>query len=195
MEENPDAGLCTGQMYNSDKSFHHSFNYFPTLRLKIFGSSIMRLFSTCNYPSKKRKYMTPIIVPSITGAAMFIKSEVFSKIGGFDPNYFLYCEEEDLCYRIKANSYNVYLVPDAKFIHHMGKSTNRNNDNAKEYYISLLYFIRKYYTNIEYTSLKFIYFFKNLKKFYRGVEYIKLAFFILQGAPLKYSLRFKQKPV
>jgi GT2 family glycosyltransferase len=35
MEENPDAGTCTAQMYSCDKPFHHSFNYFTTLKLNF----------------------------------------------------------------------------------------------------------------------------------------------------------------
>lgn len=193
MKANQGAGICTGQMFRSDRSFHHSFNYFPDVKLKIFGPSLLRKISPADYPSKKIRYDSPLRVPFVTGAAMFVDSFVFSQIGGFDTNFFLYCEEEDLCYRIRKNGQDAYLVPDAMFIHHIGKSTQRNFLFERENYISLLYFFRKHYSYASYLMLKAFYFFKNGKKFYSNREYLKLAFFIIKGAPMKYSLRYKQE--
>jgi len=193
MQTNPDAGVCTGQMFRSDLSFHHSFDYFPGLKLKIFGSSLLRIFSPTNYPSIKARYDEPLQVPTVTGSAMFVDFTAFSKIGGFDTNFFLYCEEEDICYRFRKSGYTAYLVPDARFVHHFGKSTQRNFLFERENYISLLYLLRKHYSYPEYFLLKAIYFFKIVKKFYRSREYSKLAFFILKGAPMSFSMRYNQE--
>jgi GT2 family glycosyltransferase len=192
MQISKDAGICTGQMFRSDHSFHHSFNYFPGLKLKIFGSSLLRAFSPSNYPSRKINYDGVLKVPFVTGAAMFVDSNEFSKIGGLDTNFFLYCEEEDICYRLKKTGHAAYLVPEARFIHHIGKSSQRNFLFERENCISLLYFFRKHYSYPEYLLLKAFYFFKFGKKFYRSREYLKLAFFILKGAPMKYSLRYSE---
>jgi len=193
MQEHPDAGLCCGQMYNSDMSFHHSFGYFPAISLKLLGSSAARLFSAGAYPKRKVKYSEPVQVPLVTGAAMFVDFRKLAEIGGFDTNYFLYCEEEDVAKRLQQKGYTCYMQPEAKFIHHMGKSTSRNYAILRENYISLLYYHRKHHTYLAYTLFKFIYFFKNIKRFYKGLIYIKLAFFILKGAPLTYSLKHSQK--
>jgi GT2 family glycosyltransferase len=193
MEAEPSAGICTGQMFNTDLSFHHSFNYFPKLSVRLFGSGMLRLLFPKSYPSKKIHYSNPVSVPSITGAAMFVRSEAFSGVGGFDTSYFLYCEEEDLCYRMRQAGYEVYLVPDAQFVHHMGKSTSRNLAIRREYYISLFYFFRKNYCIPSIKLLSLLYFFKHFKKSLKNSDEAKLAFFILKGAPARYSLRFKQK--
>jgi GT2 family glycosyltransferase len=192
MLANRDAGICTGQMYSGDKTPHHSFDYFPDLKTKVFGSSILRLFKPADYPSLKIKYTAALKVPMVTGAAMFVNSKIFRETGGFDTNFFLYCEEEDFCYRLKRSGYSAYLVPAAEFIHYMGKSTRRNFDFEYENYISLVYFFRKHNSYLGYTILKVIYAFKIFKKFYRNLEYIKLSYFILKGAPMQSSMRFKQ---
>lgn len=193
MIENKNAGICTGQMYNTDKTFHHSFSYFPTLSLKLFGSSLLRLFDPAKYPKRKKVYVNPLQVDFVTGAAMFIDYSKFSQIGGFDTNYFLYCEEEDIAMKLKLAGYSAYLNPEAKFIHHMGKSTKRNLEIEKENYISLLYYHRKYSSRIVYLLLKSMYFFKMIRKFYKHPDYVRLAFFILYGANLENSMRHKKK--
>lgn len=193
MKARPEVGICTGQMYDGNLDFHHSFGYFPTLSLRLLGPSLLRLFSPEKYPEKKIKYQQPLPVPSITGAAMFIDREKFAVIGGFDTTYFLYCEEEDVCWRMRQAGYEVFLVPAAGFKHHMGKSTTRNFAVELENYISLLYYHRKFNSYPAYLVLKLLYFFKNIKKVFRNRLYGKLAFYILAGAPMKYSLKHKQR--
>jgi GT2 family glycosyltransferase len=193
MKEHDTVGICSGQMYNTDQSFHKSFSYFPTVGMKLLGPGFLRLFNKAKYPKSKKEYTTPLKVDFVTGAAMFVDFEKFASIGGFDTNMFLYCEEEELTLRLNKNGYSAYLNPEAKFIHHMGKSTNRNLNVEKENYISLLYYQRKHNSVLSYSILKFFYFFKHIKKTYKHLDYLKLAIFILRGAPMKYSLKHKQK--
>ena len=193
MKSKPDAGIVTGQMYNSDRTFHHSFGYFPTLRLHILGTALLRLFNPDKYLKKNIQYSEPFKVDLVTGAAMFIDYHKFVETGGFDTTYFLYCEEEDIAMRLRKNNYLAYVVPSAKFIHHSGKSTNRSLEIEKENYISLMYYHKKFNGIITYTFLKLFYFLKNLRKFYKNSNYLKLAIFILFNAKMKNSLKFKQK--
>lgn len=193
METHPGAGLCTGQMYNSDGSFHHSFGYFPSLWLKIAGPTALRFFHPKAYPDKKKVYTEPLPVSLVTGAAMFVRSAAFDRIGGFDTCHFLYCEEEDVALRLKKAGYSTWLVPEGRFIHHAGKSTTQSYDIKKEYYVSLLYYHRKHASRLEYVLLKGVYFFKNFKKCWKHRDYLKLAFFVLVGAGLEHSLRHQQQ--
>ena len=193
MKSNKNSGICTGQMFNTDLSFHHSFNYFPTLATRLFGTGLMRLIKPENYPKKQIEYNNPLKVNYVTGAAMFIDYAKIAEIGGFDTNYFLYCEEEDIAMLMKQNNYDIYLVPEAKFVHHMGKSTIRNFNIEKENYISRLYFHKKHSNTLAYSLHKFLYFLKNIKKFYKDINFIKLSFFIIFGAKMKYSMKHKQK--
>ncbi len=67
-----------------------------------------------------------------TGACMFIKSEVFNTLNGFDEDYFAHQEEVDLCWRAKNNGYKVYYVG-ASRIFHLGGSTLSNMNPKKTY--------------------------------------------------------------
>ena len=67
-----------------------------------------------------------------TGACMFIKSEVFKALGGFDEDYFAHQEEVDLCWRAQNTGYKVYYVG-ASEVYHLGGSTLSNMNPKKTY--------------------------------------------------------------
>jgi GT2 family glycosyltransferase len=192
MKNNKSVGLCSGQMYSPDKKMMKSINYLPTLSLKILGNSTMRLFNKEKYPDYKCEYEEPIRVQCLAGASMFFDRKIFCEIGGFDLSYFLYCEEEDLAKALENYGYDVYLIPSAKFTHHLSKSTTLNYKSEREFYISLMYYFRKHNNYINYLFLKKFYFLKLLRKFYKAGKYAHLAFFVLMGAPQKKSLRYEQ---
>jgi len=67
-----------------------------------------------------------------TGACMFIKSDVFATLGGFDDDYFAHQEEVDLCWRAQNNGYKVYYVGASK-VFHLGGSTLNNMNPRKTF--------------------------------------------------------------
>lgn len=67
-----------------------------------------------------------------TGACMFIKSEVFKALNGFDEDYFAHQEEVDLCWRAKNAGHKVYYVGDSK-VFHLGGSTLSNMNPKKTF--------------------------------------------------------------
>jgi len=50
-------------------------------------------------------------------AGIFIRRDVFDKIGGFDEKMFLYGEDRDLCWRVFLQGYDIAGVPAAEFRH------------------------------------------------------------------------------
>lgn len=50
-------------------------------------------------------------------AAIFIRSNLFQKIGGFDPDFFLYGEDMDICWRVHLLGYKIAPALEAKFRH------------------------------------------------------------------------------
>ncbi|PWL38786.1 dTDP-Rha--alpha-D-GlcNAc-pyrophosphate polyprenol alpha-3-L-rhamnosyltransferase [Flagellimonas aquimarina] len=67
-----------------------------------------------------------------TGACMFIKSDVFRSLKGFDEDYFAHQEEIDLCWRAKNSNYKVYYVGKSQ-VYHLGGSTLKNMDPKKTF--------------------------------------------------------------
>jgi len=59
----------------------------------------------------------------LIGAALFMRVEIFSKIGFFDKNIFLYYEDDELCYRVEKNGYKNVVIPSAIAFHIGGQSS------------------------------------------------------------------------
>ncbi|MCB0632385.1 MAG: bifunctional riboflavin kinase/FAD synthetase [Saprospiraceae bacterium] len=57
-----------------------------------------------------------------SGAALFIRSDLFHRIGGFDADYFAHAEEIDLCWRLKRAGYKIQVVPES-VVYHLGGGT------------------------------------------------------------------------
>lgn len=192
MEQHPKVSMCSGQMHDEHKHSVHTFGYLPTLPLLLLGSGTMRLFQPQKYLPKKAVYDEPVEVQMITGASMFVRGDRFRAINGMDTNLFLYCEEEDLAIRMRKDSSACYLVPEAKFIHFGGKSTQRRFAIEREYYLSLLYYHRKHHSILAYPLFSLIYAFRLLRKFYKKnyTLNLKLAYFVLCGAPMNRSIRY-----
>ena len=61
----------------------------------------------------------------VVGAALLVRREVVTQLGGFDEGYFMYSEELDLCRRIKKAGWQIVYLPSAQIIHHEGKSSEQ----------------------------------------------------------------------
>ncbi len=57
-----------------------------------------------------------------SGACMFVKSEVFKKIGGFYDYYYMHQEDIDLCWRAHNSGFKIYACP-ASVVYHIGGGT------------------------------------------------------------------------
>ncbi|HON18395.1 MAG TPA: glycosyltransferase family 2 protein [Salinivirgaceae bacterium] len=79
-----------------------------------------------------RQYDSTIPIFWASGACMFIKAELFHKVGGFDENFFAHMEEIDLCWRLKNLGYDIYNVHNS-IVYHVGGGTLPNENPRKIY--------------------------------------------------------------
>lgn len=62
-------------------------------------------------------------VDYLQGACMMVSKDAFHAVGGFDTDFFLYCEEEDLCERLSKRGAVCRYVPQAVVRHSVGGSS------------------------------------------------------------------------
>jgi N-acetylglucosaminyl-diphospho-decaprenol L-rhamnosyltransferase len=55
------------------------------------------------------------------GAAWLVPRVAWQEIGGFDPDYFLYAEDMDFCWRLQAVGREVLALPGVTILHHQGE--------------------------------------------------------------------------
>jgi GT2 family glycosyltransferase len=67
-----------------------------------------------------------------TGACMFVRSEIFSELWGFDSKFFAHMEEVDLCWRMKNLGYKIMAVP-SSVVYHVGGGTLNKVSPRKTY--------------------------------------------------------------
>ncbi|MDP2587179.1 MAG: glycosyltransferase family 2 protein [bacterium] len=79
----------------------------------------------------------------VSGGAMIIKASDFERVGGFDPMYFLYVDDIDICRRVRGSAGQVWYCAEALVLHDYGSSGSR--EHAQRYTTQgLLYFAKKY---------------------------------------------------
>jgi N-acetylglucosaminyl-diphospho-decaprenol L-rhamnosyltransferase len=59
----------------------------------------------------------------VSGCAFAMTREVFTALGGFDSEFFMFCEDLDLCWRALLHGYKVRVVSGARARHRGGGST------------------------------------------------------------------------
>ena len=62
----------------------------------------------------------------VVGCALFMSKDFFKFIGGFDKDFFMYFEDNDLCDRIYKNNKSILEIPESKMIHIQGSSSKSN---------------------------------------------------------------------
>lgn len=70
-------------------------------------------------------YPYPFKVDAVSGTAMLIKREVLEQVGSFDPDWFFYYEDLELCLRARGAGFSTWLHPSARVLHRGGGTMGR----------------------------------------------------------------------
>lgn len=89
-----------------------------------------RLFETVEKDTGQ--YDDSIEVFWATGAALFVRSNIYHRLGGLDEDFFAHMEEIDFCWRIKNQGYKVMINPKS-VVYHIGGGTLPKNNELKTY--------------------------------------------------------------
>ncbi len=193
MDENPRAGLASGITFDAEGSFRANWHPAPHLAELFLGRSLMRRFYPRRYLDRRRIPTTSIEVEEVGGAALYVRAEAFFDIGGFDPFFFLYCEEEDLALRLRHAGWSVWVTPAARIEHAMRGSTPKDIAYRREFFISFFHYFRKHHAWPVAFVMRMLYVLKLLRRSRREPGASVLAWFVFKGANPSASLRFRQR--
>lgn len=92
----------------------------------------------------------PLRTGWINGAALMIRTGLLRELGGFDPRFFLYWEETDLCKRVLDRGFEIWALGSALAHHVVGESSRAAGRRmgrvlARHYFESRYYYMVKHY--------------------------------------------------
>ena len=115
-KNNPKAGIFGAKIYLYDHP--HQFDHFGEIGIAKRNFDLIgnRIFDDDISWELERE------IDYACGAALFIKREVFEKIGLLEPKFFLIWEESDFCFRARRRGFTTLIAPQAKIWHKVSAS-------------------------------------------------------------------------
>lgn len=101
---------CKLLMMKNKKQFDYAGEYLSSLGFLIHRASYKE--------DDRGQYDHPDEILAAKSAGMFIRRDVFEKIGGFDADYFIFMEETDLGWRAWLVGYRAIFAYDSVVFHH-----------------------------------------------------------------------------
>ncbi|MBF9233917.1 glycosyltransferase family 2 protein [Microvirga alba] len=128
-QRRPEAGAWGGRTLFGDGSLNPtSVSSFVTLRSTLYravGLSMIfsrsPVFNPEVYPRWKRD--TERAVDILFFCFVLVRIDVWRKLGGFDERFFMFCEDDDICWRMRAAGLDRLFTPEACIVHYGGAST------------------------------------------------------------------------
>jgi hypothetical protein len=113
MDENPAVGLAGTKVVYPDGSLQE------TISLRYPGQK---------HAAEELKGL-PGGIACVLGASMIARAELIRAIGGFDEDYFLYGEDQELCLRIRQQGFEIGYIGEA-VVRHIGGHSERASASA-----------------------------------------------------------------
>ena len=160
-DAHPDIGILGPKLLNEDGSLQYSCRRYPQIAMAFFRNTPLgKLFPnnrfTNDYLMQDWDHLEPRDVDWVSGAALMIRKSLLEQIGSFDEEYYMYCEDVDLCWRANhakmseetGAQWRVTYFPDAVIHHLIGKSSDQAPTRMSyEFHRSQYLFYKKHYAS------------------------------------------------
>ena len=155
MESDETVGVCGGNLYDEDLKPAMSYSKFPNFwNCQSFSWLLKKVFPVLR---NHKELKSAKEVDFISGADIVFRKSVLDEVGLFDEQFFMYCEETDLCLRIKKAGYKIKAIPAPKIIHYHEKSSSNFWNNIKLRVKSKYLYARKNQSFLDLYAMKFSY--------------------------------------
>jgi len=140
LDAHPQVGVVGPRLLNADGSVQLSYAAFPNLRSELLGRNLRgrRPFAAADAEA--------YAVDWVGGACFLIGRAALNAAGLLDEGYFMYTEEADWCFRVRAAGWEICYAPQVEVVHLGGQSSRMASTRMKaELYKSKLRFFSKHY--------------------------------------------------
>jgi N-acetylglucosaminyl-diphospho-decaprenol L-rhamnosyltransferase len=153
MAQYPGAGVVGPKLVLRDGSLDLACRRsFPTPAVSFYRfAGLSRLFPhSPRFGRYNLTYLDPdqlSEVDSVVGAFMLVRGEAIGQVGLMDEQFFMYGEDLDWAYRIKAAGWKVYYNPTVTVLH-VKRAASRHSSRAQvEFFRAMEIFYRKHYAD------------------------------------------------
>ena len=148
MDARPEVGVASAVTYYPDGLHQPTIRRFPSPARQL-GEALtltkLRAFERLQEEDKvEAHYASEQRADWVAGGFMLVRREAYEQTGGFDERFFLFSEETDWCYRIRAAGWDIRHLPGMVLTHHTGRAS-RPDLYAQNSYAKVLY-ARKHMT-------------------------------------------------
>ena len=151
MKAHPDAAVAGPRLIRAngelDLACRRSFPTAVNSFYKILGLS--RMFPrSSRFARYNLTFLDPnetTEVDSVAGSFMMVRRTAIEQVGLLDESFFMYGEDLDWAYRMKATGYKVYYNADVAVLHYKGESSKTSRKARYEFYRAMHIFYRKHY--------------------------------------------------
>jgi GT2 family glycosyltransferase len=132
----PDAGAVGPRVLMADGSLDpDARRSFPMPRTMFYRTvGLSRLFpKSPRFGRYNMGYLDESDVHEMdagTADCLMLRTAAIDRVGFFDPRYFMFGEDIDLCYRLKLGGWKVFYLPTASATHHRGAATSKAQREA-----------------------------------------------------------------
>lgn len=146
LDAHPDVAACQPKIrsYVAKEKFEHAGACGGFLDKYAFPFCRGRLFGEVE--SDAGQYDTVMDIFWATGAALMIRSDDFSSVGGLDGSFFAHMEEIDLCWRLRSRGRRIVCVPES-VVYHLGGGT-LNVENPRKTFLNFRNNLLMIYKNV-----------------------------------------------
>jgi N-acetylglucosaminyl-diphospho-decaprenol L-rhamnosyltransferase len=130
LDEEPQVGAAAPRIHHEDGSLDYSQRLFPRLRSTYAQALFLhRVFPRATWTDElvrdDEAYARRGAPDWVSGACILVRRDVLAELGGLDEAFFMYCEDIDLCRRLRSSGYQLVFEPTASVLHLGGASAPR----------------------------------------------------------------------
>jgi N-acetylglucosaminyl-diphospho-decaprenol L-rhamnosyltransferase len=129
LADDSDAAIAGPRLLNADGSVYPSARVFPSI-VDAVGHGLFGLVWQNNWFSRRYRLLDwdhaeARAVDWVSGACFLIRRRAWDQLSGFDPTFFMYMEDVDLCWRARKAGWRVVYEPAGEVTHIQGWSTDQ----------------------------------------------------------------------
>lgn len=143
MEEHKDVLLITPKILNEDGTEQFLPKYCPTIRYVIISKFKPFRYLRRRYTRETENLNCPTEVEFCTGCFFVARTALIKELKGFDPRFFMYCEDADLSRRVRRKG-KIIFYPLTCVTHKWGRENTRSFKGVMRFMSSLLKYFCKW---------------------------------------------------